>query len=102
MIWKFLHPKATAEHLGLIPAFLNHANPEPAAKQIDRYYAHGGGWKPVPGFTLNADGTLQFPGDPPLKAIAETQLGDETVRLYQLAFVAIIQKDGSLEVARVD
>lgn len=100
--WKLLHPRATFEHLGLIPGFLDEDNPAPARQQLDEAYSFAGGWRPDLQFTMSPDGALGYSGDPPMKPIAECKLRDETIRLYPYAFVAIIQPDGSFEAARMD
>ncbi len=101
MVWVLCHPKATAEVLGFLPAMLSADDPRPAREQLDEAYQHGGGWDPVPGFTIDGE-SLLFPGDPPQELVAETRLRDEIIRLYPYSFVAIIQPDGSFEVARMD
>jgi hypothetical protein len=90
--------------LGVIPLFLDDADPDPAAKQIDKNYQHGGGWNPMKGFTLDdADSTLSYPGDPPMRPIAVAKLRDELIFLYPYAFVCIRKaKGGTFEVGRVD
>lgn len=103
MIWKLLHPDMTQEALGFIPAFLNDDDPLPAREQIDRNYGFAGGWDPMSGFTMQPDGTLEYPGDPPLPPLAETTLhGTEVIRVYLHSWVAITQPDGSFEVCRMD
>ena len=102
LTWKRLHPKATPEMLGYIPMFLHGNDPRSAKEQLDANYVHGG-FQPFHGFTMSADGMrLIYPGDPPMQAIAETKLRDETIRLYEAEWVAVIQPDGSFEVARMD
>jgi hypothetical protein len=101
MIWYLKHPAATPDHLGILPSFLHEGDPRPAREQIDKNYKHGG-WRPFPGVTVD-EGCLRYPGDPPFPLIAETKLRDETIRLYfPGAWVAIIQADGSYEVAKID
>lgn len=100
--WKLLHPRVTMAHLGLLPAFLSEGSPDPAAKQLGRGYSYGGGWSPVRGFRLRDDNHLLYPGDPPLRPIAETKVNDEVVCVYEHSFVAVIQPDRSFEVARMD
>ncbi len=102
MIWYMKHPQATPEMLGFIPEFLNEDDPRPAKEQIDSNYGHGGGWHPLPGWTMLPDGNISYPGDPPCLLLAETKLRDETIRVYQYAWMAIIQPDGSFEIARLD
>ena len=96
------------ETLGYIPFFINSGDPRPAAEQIHTAYAHGGGWKPFEGFQFLEDpfdisGTkIQYPGDPPLKILAWATLRDETIMVFELAWTAIQQKDGSVEISRLD
>jgi hypothetical protein len=90
------------EALGLLPYMLNADDPRPAREQFDASYGHGGGWQPMEGFKLLADGRIKYPGDPALKPIAMIRLRDETIFFYDCAWVAIHQKDGSFEIARMD
>lgn len=100
--WMMLHPKATIEHLGFIPGFLHYDDPAPAAVQLDRGYQFAGGWRPQKGFKLSPSNCLGYPGDPPLRPIADARLRDETICFYEGAFVAVIQPDRSFEVCRMD
>jgi|GEM_PF-2332662 len=94
------------EWLGAIPSFLNAHDSRPMAEQIHENYAHGGGWRPQGGFTLdvNEEGRVVLSGsDPrPYRAICFTQLRNETLVLFESAWTAIIQPDGSMEVSRLD
>jgi len=105
MMVQMRHPRATREHLGLIPYMLNPDDPRIAKEQFDASYAHGG-WHPQPGFELKPNDDLQYlqyPDDPPLKPLAEIHWGrDERVLIYEYGYVAIIQPDGSFEVCRMD
>ena len=56
----------------------------------------------MPGLTLKPDGSLTYPGDPPLKPIAMTQLRDEVILFYEYDWLCVIQPDGAFEVSRVD
>lgn len=100
--WELLHPAVTSAHLGILPTMLNDRDPSPARDQLDRGYRHGGGWDPFKGHTLNPDNTLSYPGDPPTRPIAQARLRDELIVLYEHEWVAIIQKDRSFEVCRMD
>lgn len=116
--FKMLDRRYDQEALGFIPAFLVEADPRPAVDQINERYAHGGGWfdlkvgEPKGFRMIGADNYLLYPGDPPLHRIAEAVLhGDhvpgcnpprETIAIYEHAFVAIIQPDGSFRVSRLD
>lgn len=99
---KFLHPRCSVEHLGFIPLWLSEANPKPARQQLNDAYGHGGGWQPFKGFRLDDSNGLSYPGDPTLMPIAEMQVRDELVLMYEHSWVAIIQPDRSFEVCRMD
>lgn len=99
---KALHPRVTADHVGMIPNWLFENNPQSASVQLHNAYGHGGGWRPFIGFQLEDDNSLTFPGDPALKPIAEMHLRDELIFIYEYAWVAIIQPDRSYEVCRMD
>lgn len=98
--WTLNHPKMTVEHLGFIPTFLSLADPRPAKEQFDTGYV--GGWTPFKGFRMSEDRTLTYPGDPPMKPLAETNFRDEKIYVYQSAWVAVVQPDGSHEICRMD
>jgi hypothetical protein len=97
MIWFSTRP---ADALGLIPSFLDEDDPRSAKEQFDANYI--GGWLALPGVEALADGTLCYPGDPPLEVWAITNLRDEVIRVFDCSFVSITQPDGSFEVARLD
>ena len=99
---KFLHPRATWDHIGSLPHWLNPANPASASEQLHAAYGHGGGWQPFPGFTLEANDSITYPGDPAHRPIAEMHLRDERVLVYEYSWVAIIQPDRSFEICRMD
>ena len=97
----YLIPNAEA-YLGAIPFFLNPENPSSAAEQFNRHYAHGGGWQPFTGFTLNPDNSIKYPGDEKLKPLALAKFRDELICIYPHAWVAVIQPDRSFEISRMD
>ena len=97
-----LHPKCTPTHVGFIPTFLDEDDPRPAAEQFQERYVHGG-WRNQSGFKEgNVRYSLHYPGDPPLYPIAAMKLRDETIMVYDYAYVAIWQKDGTFEACRMD
>jgi hypothetical protein len=107
MVWIMRHPQADIDMLGYIPYFLAEDDPRPAREQFDDRYAPGGGWRPLGGFTLDKNGSLLYPGDPPLGCLAQTVLHNNTCKseiilVYEHAWVAIIQSNGDFEVARMD
>lgn len=95
------HPRATHDMLGLLPEFWDERDPRPAKEQADEAYRHGGGWRPFHGLTMEPAG-LSYPGDPPMKLVAEANLRTETIRVYECSWVAIVQPDGSHEICRMD
>jgi hypothetical protein len=100
LVWVAKHPQFTPNMLGYIPSFLREADERSAREQINSGYI--GKWHPMGGFTMLANGNLKYPGDPPTQLLAETTMRGETIRFYDYAWVAIIQPDGSFEVARLD
>jgi hypothetical protein len=103
ILFTLKHPSATQVMLGYLPNFLSEEDPADAQVQLNRAYAHGGGYDPFPGFQLLENGNLQYPNDPPTRLIAEARLHDkETIRIYEHAWVMILQDDGSWVVSRMD
>lgn len=96
------------EAVGIIPLFLQAGDKRGAVEQIDEHYAHGGGWRDFEGFTLKrpsedkASWYLQYPDDPPMRLVAHSQLRDETILIFEYAWVAVVQSDGSYKIARID
>jgi hypothetical protein len=97
-----LHPRVTMDHVGMIPYWLDESDPRPAAKQLDSCYSHGGGWHPFTGFKLWENNSLKYPGDPPLRPLAEMHLRQELILIYEHSWVVIIQPDRTFEACRMD
>lgn len=97
-----LHPRCTHDHVGFIPTFLDENDPRPAREQFAERYVYGG-WRNQEGFEKgNVRYSLKYPGDPTLRPIATMKLRDETIMIYDHAYVAIWQPDGSFEACRMD
>lgn len=91
--------------LGYLPMSADELSDDDAVTQLNRNYAHGGGWNDMQGFGFNdseAGPTLTYPGDPPTHAVAWAKLRDERIILFDSAWVAVVQPDGSFRVARMD
>jgi hypothetical protein len=89
------------DSLGFIPEFLSIDNPQPAKEQIHNTYVSG--WHAFQGFTMDPEThVLTYPEDPPFPPLAQARLRDELILFYDCAWVAIVQKDGSFEIARLD
>lgn len=102
MMWELMSPEMTAEHLGFLPFMVDENDPDDAITQFDKNYVHGGGWRDYNGFEMESDGTLICAEDPPLHPLAQTRFRDETIYVYQYAWVAVRQPDGTYRVARMD
>jgi hypothetical protein len=89
------------ETLGFIPSFLSDQDPRLAREQIAANYTHGGGWRPMQGFTRTSSG-LCYPDDPPMPLLAVSALRLEKLEFYDCQWLAIVQPDGSFEVSRMD
>lgn len=96
------------EVIGYLGLMLDDADEDSAAKQFDKHYQHGGGWRPFEGFKMAEDGSIQYgdpskpDADPPYVPIARAQLRDEKIIMYHHGWVAIVQPDGTYEIARMD
>tara|TARA_R110000868_G_scaffold147601_1_gene369126 strand:+ start:324 stop:644 length:321 start_codon:yes stop_codon:yes gene_type:complete len=89
------------EKCGFIPDFLDNHDARSAREQLNANYAHGGGWVASDGWAYSGDGSIERDGFKYLP-LAATILRDETVFVYPAGWVAILQMDLSLEVARMD
>lgn len=94
-----IHPRATEQMLGYVPQFFSEADPRGAREQIAENYI--GGWHPMQGFHMLNTG-IRYGGDPVRPLVAEARLRYEIIRFYVGAWLAIIQPDGSHEIACVD
>lgn len=93
------------ELIGIIPMWLEACPDRPAREAIDVNYAHGGGWYSLKGFTINEEGVLSYPEDPDLYPIVEyIRDGHLNERCYQYEYgwVAVVNGEGVLDVARID
>lgn len=101
--WTFLHKRAR-DLLGAIPFFLDENDPRPAAEQFDEAYAHGGGWRPLPGWKLDSNAHITYPGDETLAPVAYTRLRDEAIFVYPHAWVCVakVGKPDEFAVSRMD
>lgn len=101
MIWEMLDPRMTPDALGFIPEFLVPDDPRPAREQINERYVSG--WQSFDGFKMDPEThVLSYPGDPEFPPLAQTMLRDELILFYDCAWVAIVQKDGTFDIARLD
>lgn len=90
---------------GLIPEFLDEHDPRTVQEQLDENYAHGGGWNSFEGFTLGSGPghyTLSYPGDPVYRGVSRAQFRNQTLVLFQYAWLGIIEDGKLLDVSRVD
>ena len=103
MIWMTRKRLNNPDVLGFIPEFLSEDDPRPAREQIHENYAHGGGWRPFPGFTIDDHKVrLCYPGDPPMRLEAMSMLREEVLLLFEHSWLVIVQRDGTWEAAHLD
>jgi hypothetical protein len=104
MTWVQLDNRLHPADLGFLPEILLPEDKRPVREQLADRYAHGGGYNPFKGFKLDRmTMTLRYPGDPPFRPGAMTQIGDEQVYFYPHgAWLLILQPNGDFDVTRVD
>lgn len=97
------------DFIGFVSLMLNPESADGAVKQLDAGYQHGGGWRPMEGFTLGEGYTLRYPGDPDLSPLAWALMSEkEIVVVYPHAIFLVAQLDPetskviSFEAARMD
>jgi hypothetical protein len=102
--WIALSSRFCAEDLGFLWDILMSEDKRPVREQLNERYAHGGGYRPFKGFTLDRmTMTMRYPGDPLFKPSAMTTIGDEQVFFYpQGQWLLILQPNGDFDVTRVD
>lgn len=88
--------------VGNIKYFANEDDPIPLREQFHKNYSFGGGWNPFEGFKMNKDKDLIYPDDLPLYPLATAKFRNQEVVMYQHAWVAIVEEDGSFEISRMD
>ena len=100
---RILHSRGL-DMVGYLPMLLDEQDLRPARAQLHDNYQHGGGWRPMDGWTFDhGSGVIKYPGDPELGPIAEMWLRKERILVYLHAWVVIAQPDGhSFEIARMD
>ena len=101
MAWKLLNPRV---NLGpYLPQIISSEDPRTIKEQINAKYAHGGGFMKFEGFTFDPKTkSIQYPGDPVFKALAEIKVRDETAYYYTSDWVVVVQKTGEWEATRMD
>lgn len=98
---------------GMLPSWCDDKDPRPAKEQINEHYSWAGGWQKFDGFTLvnakkRGEARLEYPGDPSAREVSRAWLeaggqrkGRETLILFTSDWVAVVQEDGSYEIARI-
>lgn len=90
---------------GYLPLMLDERDPRSVQEQLNESYAHGGGWNRFSGFVLSKRGgkyALAYPGDPLMLEVSRAQFQDQLLVLFQYSWLAIIENDELIDVARVD
>jgi hypothetical protein len=100
------HGLATGKPLeyivGVLPRFIDPDSVLNARSQMDVAYQHGCGWQPSERFALDpASKALICTDEVRLPPLAVARLRDETIYVYDRAWVAVVQPDGSCEINRL-
>ena len=102
-VWIGLDPRFTPRSLGMLVEILQADDPRSIKEQLEDRYAHGGGWRPIKGFTMRQNNVLHYPGDQPFKPVAKTEINGEIVIFYpKCSLLAVVAQDGTFAVTRVD
>jgi hypothetical protein len=104
-VWLYDDDKVTPEFVGAIPSWINAKDPTHLKDQINRNYAHGGGWHDFGGFKASLDEDLymniKYPGDPALREVARGMVYREgfkrmdIVLMFPHSWVAVLE-DGAV------
>lgn len=108
-IWHIQEQRFSPKMLGFLPDLISNLYPGNVAEQLERNYAHGGGYRDLtklePGkWTFNKrNKTLRYRGESDIfNPLASVQIKDEMVYFYKYSLLAIVKPDGSFAVTRVD
>ena len=91
---------------GMILGWIDPNDNTPMWEQIDRNYAHGGGWNDFDGFRVVAGDkdtpyVIQYPGDPVHTEVSRIMLDDEILVIFNYSWV--LWSDGTdTKIARID
>lgn len=90
--------------LGLLPEIITDKDSRPVREQIEDRYAHGGGWKPMEGFTFDPmSATLTYKDGEQMLALAYAAVRNEVVVLYESAILLVFNRtDNTYDVIRID
>jgi hypothetical protein len=107
MIWQVTQPGFEEQTLGLIPSFFDEADPRPAAEQLHANYI--GGAHPLQNASLTQTAEpgrlgLSFGARSfrVFEEVARAQLRDEEIIVFETAWLAIRQIDGTFAVFNVN
>src|SRR5262245_51128168 len=94
-----MSPDVPTDVLGFLPIIFDADDPRPAREQANDRYAHGGGWDPMPGWTLSLEDDqvrLSYKGDKPYRPLATARLpkSNELLVFFRNSWVMILQRDG--------
>ena len=95
------------QFVGDIPFFVQTTDGRKAQEQINERYSFGGGWRPLKGWNMNPETKVitfveEDGSDPPLNPIVVAKYKEQEIYVYQHAWVAIVEKDGTFEIGRMD
>lgn len=102
-----LAPAEMPDRLGLLPWFFSLDDPRGAVEQLNDRYAHGGGFRPFDGFSLDDRDPdpfhwkLSYPGDPTFTPLAYVRFREETLVLFPYDWL-LIHTPQYWQIARID
>ena len=106
VIWR-LAGSTPPNALGVIPHWFYEVG-KSCKDIVNENYGHGGGWRRTAlSFVLRTDcpaeeWRLEYPPDPAMFLLAYCVIGLEIFCIFEHAWCAIIQPDGTYEICRID
>lgn len=112
-LWLMPNDDSIQQILGAIPLWIDAKSGETLQQQINRNYAHGGGWNTFQGFDvrLNEENMycIKYPGDPEYREIARGYIAHgseiQLVVFFRHSWVMIVKFEGDTpvyDIARID
>lgn len=110
MVWLYDDGAVTPDYVGAIPTWVNPKDPTHLKDQINRNYAHGGGWHDFKGFkaTITEDFFLQikYPGDPAYLEVARGMVYRDGLKkmdmivMFKHSWVMVVE-DGAVDYSKM-
>jgi hypothetical protein len=79
--------QALRDACGILCNWIYPEDPAPAHEQVSGRYRFFMGWNPIEDEYFEADGTFNYPEDPPQYPLMQAKLRDETITIYLHSFI---------------